>query len=113
MAEKANSDRMVSISKVEMGLAFHGIENRADLCATIVAIPRGGVSTAEDEAYEGYREPDGHGNINTFADDLGLEGDNRETAALKVIQRVRKFRKNQEQQNAYNEEPAAPAENDA
>lgn len=112
MADKANSDRMVSISKVEMGLAFHGIENRADICATIVAMPRSGVTREEVEAADAFNVP-GNGDLNQLCETLGLEGEKGRLDGLGVIARVEKFHKNRAQQNAYNEEPAAPAENAA
>jgi hypothetical protein len=47
----------VSLSKVEKGLAFHGIENRADICAAIIAMPKGGVTPEQVEAVDTFNTP--------------------------------------------------------
>ncbi len=106
--QKNESERMVSVSKVERGLAFHGIENRADIRATIVAMPRGGITPEQRDAVETFNTP-GNGDLNALCEALGLEGDNRRDEALKIVERVEKFEKNKKNQNAYDEEPAPPA----
>lgn len=100
-----NKNKQISLSKVEQGLNFHGIENSADIIATIQAMPGwGGVTAAEVSAVEHFYK---HGNLNTLCDALGLVGEERFSKGLDVIEKVEKYEKNLENQNAYEDAEAA------
>ena len=111
MAGNNNHDKkdQILLSKVRAMLAFFPDIDADEAISIADSIPRGGVTPEEVAAVEAFH---GNGDLNQLTNLLGYEGAGRHQKALKTVERVEKYQKNLEAQNAYDEDPgnaAAPA----